>query len=98
MSPEVSKTRSLMHVFFDLDGTLTDSREGIVRCIQYALQELGAFVPSDGELTRYLGPPLAGLGQRRHVMDHIAERRGFNEKHIGHRAFVQMVRVPYTRH
>jgi phosphoglycolate phosphatase len=49
-----------MHVFFDLDGTLTDSREGIVRCIQHALRELGAEVPDDAELLRYVGPPLMG--------------------------------------
>ncbi len=27
-------------VFFDLDGTLTDPKEGITRCIQYALEKL----------------------------------------------------------
>lgn len=48
-----------MHLLFDLDGTLTDSREGIVRCYQHALGELGFAVPPAAELTRYVGPPLA---------------------------------------
>src|ERR687892_317008 len=48
-----------MHVFFDLDGTLTDSRPGIVRCYQHALSELGREIPSEHELTPYVGPPLA---------------------------------------
>jgi phosphoglycolate phosphatase len=48
-----------MHVFFDLDGTLTDSRPGIVRSFQHALSELGQTLPSDHELTPYVGPPLA---------------------------------------
>ena len=47
-----------MNVFFDLDGTLTDPRIGIVRCFQYALRELGCPSPSDGQLVQYIGPPL----------------------------------------
>ncbi len=47
-----------MHVFFDLDGTLTDPREGIVRCLRYALQALGRPSPSDLPLEYYIGPPL----------------------------------------
>jgi len=45
---------------FDLDGTLTDSREGITRCIQQALVDVGLVPPPIGELTRYVGPPLPG--------------------------------------
>lgn len=33
-------------IFFDLDGTLTKSEEGIIRCVQYALRELGMPVPA----------------------------------------------------
>jgi phosphoglycolate phosphatase len=50
---------NLMHIFFDLDGTLTDSRPGIVRCYQHALSTLGRRIPSEDELTPYVGPPLA---------------------------------------
>ena len=45
-------------LFFDLDGTLTDPREGIVGCIRHALQCLGCSVPPDSELDRCIGPPL----------------------------------------
>lgn len=44
--------------FFDLDGTLTEPFEGITRSIQYALTGLGASVPTQVELARYIGPPL----------------------------------------
>ncbi len=44
-------------VFFDLDGTLTDPKTGITRCILFALQELGLDAP-EGELTWCIGPPL----------------------------------------
>src|SRR5262245_42635808 len=47
-----------MHVLFDLDGTLSDSRPGIVRCFHHALIELGADVPSESVLARYIGSPL----------------------------------------
>lgn len=47
-----------MNVLLDLDGTLTDPREGIVGCIRHALHELGEAVPNDAELARYIGPPL----------------------------------------
>ena len=57
-------------VIFDLDGTLTDSAEGIVASFRHALAEIGAEVP-DGDLAaRVVGPPMhhtlesMGLGDR----------------------------------
>lgn len=46
------------HIYFDLDGTLTDPYEGITRCILYALDELGFPHPSDEYLYGCIGPPL----------------------------------------
>lgn len=45
-------------VLFDLDGTLTDPKPGITRCIQYALSELGYKSPDVNELLWCIGPPL----------------------------------------
>jgi phosphoglycolate phosphatase len=45
-------------VFFDLDGTLTDPKDGILRCIRYALEQLGRDCPPDEQLTAFIGPPL----------------------------------------
>jgi len=47
-------------ILFDLDGTLTDSFEGITRSIQYAVTSLGAREPTRAELKAYIGPPLRG--------------------------------------
>jgi len=47
-----------MNVLFDLDGTLTDPAQGIVRCIKYSLATLQLSCPPDDELTSYIGPPL----------------------------------------
>lgn len=48
----------LTHLYFDLDGTLTDPYEGISRCILYALDELGIPHPDDDYLSGCIGPPL----------------------------------------
>ena len=45
-------------IFFDLDGTLTDPKEGITGCIQYAMEKLGEPAPSKDELTWCIGPSL----------------------------------------
>ena len=45
-------------LFFDLDGTLTDPSEGITRCLQYGLEQLGRPFPPQAELVQYIGPPL----------------------------------------
>ena len=45
-------------VFFDLDGTLTDPKPGIVRSIQHALDRLNRPVPEEDDLLWCIGPPL----------------------------------------
>ena len=45
-------------VFFDLDGTLTDSGEGIINCATLALNHFGLPVPSRQEMRVFVGPPL----------------------------------------
>ena len=45
-------------VLFDLDGTLTDSAEGITKSVQYALEKLGKEVPELENLQCFVGPPL----------------------------------------
>ena len=45
-------------VLFDLDGTVTDSGEGIINCVKYALDSLG-IVENDGNILKsFIGPPL----------------------------------------
>lgn len=45
-------------ILFDLDGTLTDSKEGILKSIQYALGKMDVPVPGEAILTKFIGPPL----------------------------------------
>ncbi|HET7544249.1 MAG TPA: HAD hydrolase-like protein [Polyangiaceae bacterium] len=48
---------SQTQLFFDLDGTLTDSRPGILASMRHALATLGRPVPADDALSRFIGPP-----------------------------------------
>ena len=45
-------------VFFDLDGTLTDSSEGITKCAQLALRHFGIPAEDRDALRVFIGPPL----------------------------------------
>lgn len=45
-------------IFLDLDGTLTDPRPGITRCVRHALTALGRAAPDEDALTKWIGPPL----------------------------------------
>ncbi|WP_054940488.1 HAD family hydrolase [Paenibacillus ihuae] len=50
--------RRLKSILFDLDGTLTDPKEGITRCVEYALNKFGIEVAHLDLLLPYIGPPL----------------------------------------
>ncbi len=54
----MNSTQSQMTILFDLDGTLTDAKPGITRCIQYALSQLGYQPPDAAALHWCIGPPL----------------------------------------
>lgn len=45
-------------LLFDLDGTLIDSLQGIVRCIVHAFDQIGETPPAEEALRDWIGPPL----------------------------------------
>ena len=45
-------------ILFDLDGTLTDSGEGIINCAILALEHFGLPIPDREEMRTFVGPPL----------------------------------------
>jgi len=55
---------------FDLDGTLTDPKEGITKSVQHALNYFSIKVSVLDELTKFIGPPLR---------DSFREFYGFSE-------------------
>ena len=53
-----------VNILFDLDGTLTNPREGILNCLRHALYKLGIPPPSYEILTENIGPPLEAIFQK----------------------------------
>lgn len=50
-------------ILFDLDGTLTDSKLGITKSLQYALGKVGIFIHDISTLEKFIGPPLQTVFQ-----------------------------------
>lgn len=71
-------------VLMDLDGTITDSIPGILRCLRNALPVIGMQDITDMELQTWLGPPL------RHT---LLERYGRSEQELDE--FVAAYRATY---
>ncbi|OAA86843.1 HAD-IA family hydrolase [Clostridium ljungdahlii] len=46
------------YILFDLDGTITESKAGITKSVQYALKKFGIIVESLDLLEKFIGPPL----------------------------------------
>ena len=46
------------YFLFDLDGTITDTGEGIMKSAQYALDAFGIPQQAEAQLRRFVGPPL----------------------------------------
>lgn len=57
-------------VFFDLDGTLIDSGEGVTNSVAYALEKFGIYTENRTMLISYIGPPLLYSFQK---YDHLDE-------------------------
>ncbi|MFD0898694.1 HAD-IA family hydrolase [Loigolactobacillus binensis] len=54
----------LQALFFDLDGTLTDSQVGIVNSIKHSLQQLQLPALDEATLKLFIGPPLLASYQK----------------------------------
>ena len=50
--------RDYKYILFDLDGTLTDPKEGITKSVAYALKHFGIDVEDLDTLCKFIGPPL----------------------------------------
>ncbi len=46
------------YILFDLDGTITDSGEGITKAVQYSLKHFAILVDDINDLRKFVGPPL----------------------------------------
>lgn len=51
--------RDFKYIFFDLDGTITEPKEGITKSVQYSLKKFGIEVEDLDSLCPFIGPPLS---------------------------------------
>lgn len=64
------------YLLFDLDGTLTDSEEGITKSVDYALRTVAGIETADRRtLTPYIGPPLIDGFMDNHGLDYATAVR-----------------------
>lgn len=63
---------TIKYILIDLDGTLTDPKEGIHRSIRFALEKLGQPIADDVDLDWTIGPPLkASLAKLLNTQDDV---------------------------
>ncbi|MEE3480590.1 MAG: HAD hydrolase-like protein [Lachnospiraceae bacterium] len=63
------------NIFFDLDGTLFNTRPGIAHCIEFTSRKLGISMPDDATIDSMIGPPLG---------DSMAEKLGIPKDDVPH--------------
>lgn len=75
------------YIFFDLDGTLTDSALGITNSVKYAMKKMNLPVPTEQILRKFVGPPLSysfqkfcGLDEGEAAKAVMVYREYFSEK------------------
>jgi phosphoglycolate phosphatase len=82
-------------IVFDLDGTISDPKDGIVRSINFALEAHGYSARAESELVKYIGPPLdiafqelSGSQDKEHILSLVSKYRerysaiGFSENSL----------------
>lgn len=65
-------------ILFDLDGTITDSGEGIINSVSYALEKMNLPVPDKEQLYSFIGPPLNDSFRKLYQLDGSAIDQAVN--------------------
>lgn len=71
-------------ILFDVDGTLTDSGEGITKSVQYTLEKYGIIEPNLDNLRKFIGPPLIDSFEKYYGFSKeqaVEARNIFNERY-----------------
>lgn len=84
----------MKNILFDLDGTLTDSGEGIMHCAELTLQHYNLSIPTRTQMRSMVGPPLRDSFLRFGIPEiALDEAVAFYRKH--YLAFGQFENSPY---
>ncbi|MGQ0827417.1 MAG: HAD family hydrolase [Bacteroidota bacterium] len=71
-------TNKIDNILFDLDGTLTDPKEGIINSIVYALKKLNIQENNITELESFIGPPLRNSFAIRYNLSDTSSDKAIN--------------------
>lgn len=84
------------YIFFDLDGTLTDSAEGITNSVEYALNHYGISVEDKSSLNVFVGSALVDSFMKYYGFDHERQKNpwAFTVSTLRLRGCLKM---PFTR-
>lgn len=72
------------YLLFDLDGTLFDTSEGIIKSILYTLGKMGIEETNRNNLLRFIGPPLVAAFEEFYGFSHekaLAAKEVFRERY-----------------
>ncbi len=86
-------------VLFDLDGTLTNSEQGIIQSMLYALEQVGAKVPAGVNMRCVIGPPLMEslMGILGLPCEQAREAIGHYSRHFNREGMYQYTVYPHIR-
>ncbi|MHA2325688.1 MAG: HAD family hydrolase [Promethearchaeota archaeon] len=77
-----NKTREIKGIIFDFDYTLADSSKGVIKCVNYALSNLGLADVSEKEINKTIGLSLGNTFKKLSGNDHIDKIEKFKHYFI----------------
>ena len=82
-------------VIFDLDGTLMDTSDGVIRSVQYALEQVG--YPSDdlNRIRKFIGPPLHAAFKEYYGMDDAMAEEAVRQYRVRYQSIGVYEYTPY---
>ncbi len=84
-----------MNILFDLDGTLTDSGPGIIRCARETFAQYGIPIPDDATMRTMVGPPLRESFRRFGFPDGQVEEAIAHYRHLYNNCGGKYENLPY---
>ena len=69
-------------IIFDLDGTLSNSGEGITKSVQYALKRFGIIEENLDNLKHFVGPPMKEEMMLNLISDYLSAGQVDNAQHL----------------